>query len=114
MVPLSAAGGQLVNAKSLALGLTHPVRVIFLAVVPVLLYYFYRSLVDFPRWQRALSLAVRTIIVVLLVLALAGLTLLRPTAEQYIVFVVDRSTSVGEESTKVADKFLDEALTNVG
>src|SRR5947207_2619031 len=102
------------NPTSLALELTHPVRLVCLAAVPVLLYYFYRSLVDFPRWQRSVSLAVRTLIVVLLVLALAGLTLLRPTTEQFVVFAVDRSTSVGEESSRAADKFLDEALVNVG
>src|SRR4051794_37057087 len=96
---------------SLALELTHPARLMCLAVIPVLLYYFWRSLVDFPRWQRAVSFTVRTIIVILLVLALAGLTLLRPTTEQFVVFVVDRSTSVGDESTRVADAFLDEALT---
>src|SRR6478672_4670372 len=100
--------------NSLALELTHPVRLICLAVVPVLLYYFYRSLVDFPRWQRSVSLAIRTALVVLLVLALAGLTLLRPTTEQFVVFAVDRSTSVGEESTRAADKFLDEALAAAG
>ena len=54
----------------LALELTHPVRLICLAALPVLLYYYYRSLVDFPRWQRATSLAVRTVIITLLVLAL--------------------------------------------
>src|SRR5689334_18767757 len=100
--------------NSLALEFTHPLRLICLAVIPVLLYYFWRSLVDFPRWQRAVSLAVRTIIIVLLVLALAGLTLLRPTTEQFVVFVVDRSTSVGDESTRVADNFLDDAMAKVG
>ena len=43
-----------------------------------------------------------------------GLTLLRPTTEQFVVFAVDRSTSVGEESTRAADKFLDEALAKAG
>jgi len=102
------------DGNSLALELTHPVRLVCLAAVPVLLYYFYRSLVDFPRWQRTVSLAIRTIIVVLLVLSLAGLTLLRPTTEQFVIFAVDRSTSVGQESTRAADKFLDEALATAG
>src|SRR5262249_25572945 len=107
------ANGRFMNDTSLALELTHPLRLICLAVVPVLLYYFYRSLVDFPRWQRSVSLAIRTLIVILLVLALAGLTLLKPTTEQYVIFAVDRSTSVGEESSKAADKFIDDALTEV-
>src|SRR5262249_2748024 len=114
MGPLSKAVDQLMDTSRLALELTHPVRLVCLAGVPVLLYYFYRSLVDFPRWQRRLSLAVRTVIVTLLVLALAGLTLLRPTSEQFVVFAVDRSISIGEESTQAADRFLDEALTKAG
>src|SRR5436190_21552357 len=96
------------NESGLALELTHPLRLMCLAAIAVLLYYFWRSLVDFPRWQRLTSLAIRSIIVVLLVLALAGLTLLRPTTEQFVVFAVDLSTSVGEESTRAADRFLDE------
>src|SRR5580765_568338 len=102
------------NDSSWALELTHPVRLICLTAAVALLYYFWRSLVDFPRWQRIVSLAIRTIILVLLVLALAGLTLLRPTTEQFVVFAVDRSTSVGEESTRAADKFLEEALAKAG
>src|SRR5207249_6098841 len=102
------------NESGLTLELTHPVRLICLAAVVVLVYYFWRSLVDIPRWQRLVSLAIRTIIIVLLVLALAGLTLLRPTTEQFVVFAVDRSTSVGEESSRAADKFLEEALAKAG
>ena len=102
------------DGNALALEISHPARLVCLAAAPVLLYYFYRSLVDFPRWQRGISLAVRTLIVVLLVLALAGLTLLRPTTEQFVVFAVDRSTSVGEESTRAADTFLDEAKAGAG
>jgi len=96
------------------LELTHPWRLVCLAVLPVLVYYFYRSLVDFPRWQRGLSLAIRAAIVVLLVLALAGLTLLRPTNEQFVIFAVDQSTSIGEESAKTTQRFLDEAIAKRG
>ena len=39
-------------------------------------------------------------IVVLLVLALAGLTLLSPTRDQFVVFAIDRSLSVGDDSRK--------------
>src|SRR5262245_17520747 len=102
------------NESGLALELTHPVRLICLTAALVLLYYFWCSLVDFPRWQRIVSLAIRTIILVLLVLALAGLTLLRPTTEQFVVFAVDRSTSIGEESTQAADKFLEDATAKAG
>ena len=43
------------------------------------------------------SLWLRGLIVVLLVLSLAGLSLIRPTRELFVVFAVDRSESVGEK-----------------
>jgi uncharacterized membrane protein len=92
--------------------LTHPIWLFGLIVVPLLVYCFYYSLADFPRWQRAVSLAVRIVIVILLVLALAGLTLLRPTSQQFVVFLIDESTSVGDDSRKRVDTFLDEAIQN--
>ena len=83
-------------------------------VLPVLLWYFIRSLVDFDRWQRIASLAARAAICGLIVLSLAGLTLLKPTHEQFVVFVIDRSLSVGDDSQHEAEAFLDKALVNVG
>ena len=94
--------------------LTQPWWLAGFLALPVLVYYFYRSLADFPRWQRVVSLVTRAVIVVLLVLSLAGLTLLRPTSEQFVIFAVDQSTSVGEDAIKAAEKYLDEALPKTG
>lgn len=101
------------TGDNFAIELTHPLRLACLAIVPWLVYYFYRSLVDLPRWQRWVSLGVRTVIVMLLVLALAGLTLLRSTNEKFVVFLIDRSLSIGAESSQAADEFLDKALESV-
>ena len=99
---------------------THPGWLAALVAVPWVVWYFRRSLVDFARWQRAISTGVRVAIVLLLVLALAGLTLLRPTARQFVIVAIDQSLSVGGESVVVdvnapkknsaADRFLDELL----
>src|ERR1700677_4641981 len=97
-------------AIQLPLELTRPMWLLGLAALPVLVYYFYRTLVDFARWQRALSLWVRAAIVVLLALALAGLNLLRPTRELFVVFAVDRSASIGEEGNEAIDTFLSKAV----
>ncbi|MDR3639225.1 MAG: VWA domain-containing protein [Isosphaeraceae bacterium] len=94
--------------------LTHAGWLAGLLVVPILVLYFYRGLVDFARWQRVLSLACRTAVVVLLVLALTGLTLLRPTHDQFVVFAVDKSLSVGDDSRKTADRFVEEAVKKAG
>ena len=97
-----------------SLELTHPLRLLGLFGAAVLFYYFYCSLTDFPKWQKRTSLATRTVILLLLVLALAGLTLSRPTSEQFVIFAVDQSLSVGQESQQEARKFLDEATAKAG
>jgi Mg-chelatase subunit ChlD len=94
--------------------LTHPIFLIGLAALPVLVWYFYRSLVDFARWQRVLSLLFRTLIVVLLVLALSGLTILQPTRQQFVVFAVDESLSVGDDAQQQVREYLDRALPAAG
>lgn len=95
--------------NAMSLELTHPLRLLGLLGLVVVVYYFYRSLADFPLWQRRLSLAVRSTIVVLLVLALAGLTLSRPTNRQFIVFAVDQSTSVDKGAQEEAQALLTQA-----
>jgi Ca-activated chloride channel homolog len=96
------------------LELTRPYWLAGLVALPVVAYYFYRSLVDFAGWQKALSLACRAAIVTLLVLALAGLTLLMPTRRKFVVFAVDRSLSVGEDSRKAAEEYVKKAAARAG
>jgi uncharacterized membrane protein len=94
--------------------LTQPLFLLCLLALPVLVWYFYRGLTEFVRWQRVLSLAVRVVVVVLLVLALTGLNLLRPTKEQFVVFAIDQSLSVGDEGKHEVDRFLDKAVAAMG
>ncbi|MEE8450836.1 MAG: VWA domain-containing protein [Thermoguttaceae bacterium] len=96
------------------LELTRPWLLAGLIVLPLLVYYFYRSLVDFSRRQRAVSLLIRSMVVVLLVLALSGLTLLVPTARKFVVFVSDASMSVDEKSQEKAIQFLQQVQQHVG
>jgi Ca-activated chloride channel homolog len=102
------------TALPVQLELTRPLWLLGLAVLPVLVYFFYRTLVDFARWQRMLSLWLRAAIVVLLLLALAGLNLVRPTRELFVVFAIDRSESVGEPGIAAADAFLAKAAPLAG
>ncbi|HEX7448190.1 MAG TPA: FixH family protein [Pirellulales bacterium] len=96
------------------LDLTDPAWLMALVVVPLVAYYFVRTLVDFARWQRIASLIARLAIVLLLVLSLAGLTLVRPTHERYVVFAIDQSLSVGDEAGQEVDAFLQQALPHQG
>ena len=96
------------------LELTRPWWLLGLAVLPGLVYYFYRSLVDLARWQRVLSLLLRGALVFLMILALGGLSLIRPTRELFVVFAVDRSESIGEPGNKAADDYVAKAAAHAG
>jgi uncharacterized membrane protein len=96
------------------LELTQPWFLLGLLALPVLVWYFYRGLTDFARWQRLASLAARTAIVVLLVAALCGLTWLKPAKDLFVVFAVDDSLSVGDQARPEIDKFLERATAAAG
>ncbi len=115
---------------SYSLELTHPSWLITLAfVIPLLAYFFWRSLSDFPKQQLFLSLLIRTAVVTLIALSLAGLALLSSTQQQFVIFAIDQSLSVdsgdtdsqpaaGESRTSPkpsqVDDFLDRALAAEG
>lgn len=90
------------------LELTRPLALIALLAMPALAFYFVRSLSDFPHRQRIVSLVTRSVVALLLILALAGLTWLHTTDEQYVIFLVDDSLSIGDEASQQATKYLDE------
>lgn len=96
------------------LELTRPWMLLGLAVLPVLVWCFRRSLVDFPRTQRLVSLALRSFIVVLLLLSLADLTVLLPTTRQFVVLVEDASLSIGPDSRAAAQQYIEQAKQHAG
>ncbi|MGH7200473.1 MAG: hypothetical protein ACREJB_07700, partial [Planctomycetaceae bacterium] len=96
------------------LELTRPEFLFGLVALPLLAWYFHRSLVDLPRRQRWVSLVVRSLIVLLLVLSLAGLMLLEPTRELFVIFAVDQSLSVSEESRSETTRFIEQAKRQAG
>lgn len=75
---------------------------------PLLLLFHFRSLSDFPRFQRRLSLVTRLLVVLLLVLALAGLVLLRDTRRQMVVIAVDQSASIDAAAAESANAIVAE------
>lgn len=85
---------------------TQPYLIWLLAIIlPWLVWFHFRSLSDFPLWQRWLSLLVRVCVVGLITLAIAGLVWLVPTQRQMIVVAIDRSESIDASAREVADRF---------
>ena len=85
--------------------LTRPWMLWLLALIVPLIWYFYRSLSDFPRWQQRVSLGFRIVILLLLILALAGWTLLKPSDRQFVLLGIDRSLSVDEQAAQTIRDF---------
>ena len=83
---------------------------LLLPAIPLLAWYHLRTLSDFPKNQRNLSLGIRCLVVLLLITAACGPVLLRSTAKQMIVFAVDQSESIDDAARKKADEFLAKAI----
>ncbi len=98
----------------MSLELTHPKFLFGLLLAAVLVWGFRYSLIDFSLVQRRVSLAVRLVLLILIVLALAGLTLLSPTRERMVVFLLDQSRSVDPDASEKARLFLEDAQAVAG
>jgi uncharacterized membrane protein len=67
-----------------------------------------------PRGRRKSALAIRTIVILLVVLALAGLQSVRPNSGVSTVFVLDRSASMQTAQTVATEQFVSKALEGRG
>lgn len=94
--------------------LAYPAWLAALVVVPLLIYYARRSLLRCARWQRAVSLAVRTLLVVVLVLSLSGIRIRSTSPQRFVVFAVDQSLSISGEADAAARAFIDRATEHAG
>ena len=94
--------------------ITHPFRLAALIVLPLLIYYWRRSLLSFAPWQRAASLVIRGLLVSVLVVALCDVRWTTNSRQLSVVFAVDQSLSICEASRTTAETFLNEALKHAG
>lgn len=83
--------------------------VLLLALLPVA-WFFHRSLVDLPPRQRVVSLATRCCVLLLLILAAAGINLIQNDSRQFTVFLLDHSDSLDDSAATAANKFITDSL----
>lgn len=83
---------------------------LLIPALPWLIWYHFRSLSDFPAWQKRVSLVLRIAVVILLAAALAGPVIMRSTDQLMLVFAIDRSESIDEAAREKANQFLTEAI----
>ncbi len=96
------------------LELTHPGFLSLLLVVPLLWLGQRRSLADMTSLQRTMCFAMRTLILLLLIGALAGVRLQLPSRDVAVIFAVDQSASVSPAAQKAAREFVAAALKKQG
>ncbi len=97
-----------------ALEFEHPLRLIWLAIAPVIVYFAVRSRTSAPMWRRAASLTCRLLILTLAVLAFACLARRGPSEQRFVVFATDVSRSVAGGGRQAAEQFIQSALQQQG
>ena len=89
---------------------THPGFLILAAVLPLLWLAMRRSLADMTPAQRIACFAVRCVILLCLVLALAGWRLRLRSQDVAALFLVDQSASISPDALRQARDFISKAL----
>ena len=92
----------------------HPWFLTLLVVVPLLWLGQRGSLADFTAGQRGICFAMRALILMLLVGALAGVRLRLPSRDIAVLFAIDQSASISPAAQKEARDFVAAALRKQG
>ncbi|MDB6154900.1 MAG: von Willebrand factor type domain protein [Chthoniobacteraceae bacterium] len=85
--------------------LTYPLSLWFLLVIPLLFLAMRGSLAELSRTQRAVCLALRAFLLLLLIFALAEVRILRPSNDLAILFAIDQSASLSPQASQQARDF---------
>ena len=86
---------------------THPYYLLLLPLALAwIIWLAWKSDVQISKWRRWLAFSIRTLIVTGLVLALAGLQLLRPTEGMNVFFLLDRSDSIPQAQQDLARTYV--------
>ena len=87
-----------------------PWYLVLLAVLPVLWWYSLGSLALLGRARKLLAIALRSIVVVMIVLALAGIQMVRTSDRLTVIYLVDQSLSIPVGQRQAMIKYVNEAI----
>ncbi|MEX0675986.1 MAG: VWA domain-containing protein [Pirellulales bacterium] len=88
------------------LAFDNPYYLVLLGLVPVVWLMGLKSLAGLAAWRRGLALLVRSLLVVLVVLALAEIQLVRTSRRLAVLYVVDRSASVPADKSATLVEYI--------
>jgi hypothetical protein len=94
--------------------LTHPARLLALMLVPLIVYFAWRTTTMMLAWQRICSTLLRVAIFVLLVLATTQPVFHAQTEQQFVVIVADRSGSAAASFEEPCHSLLTAATAQKG
>ena len=92
--------------------ISRPWMLVLLFALPMLWLGMRRSIAGWSAAQRRVCSVVRVLMLTLIVLALAGLRMLRPSWETSVLFVVDGSASISPEAAAAAREFVAKSLAS--
>lgn len=84
------------GARDLRLGFEQPWWLLLLALIPLLWVFSYHSLAGLGRTRRTVSLLLRSLLILILVAALAEVQLLRVSERLTVIYLLDQSASIPE------------------
>ncbi len=89
---------------------THPVYLWMLLLLLPVICTHYRSLVDYSRFQKNIILMTRMIIVFFVVIAIAGLTIERPSTKKETIFLMDESRSIDDSAKQFGYDYIQRVM----
>ena len=84
-----------------------------LILIPYIFYLSRKSLADLSSWRRWSAFGLRSIMILLLVLALSGFKLVWPVDRLCVIFALDASNSIPESESMRASGLIREAMEQI-
>ena len=85
------------------LAFDHPYYLVLIGLVPLVWLIGRSSLAGLAAWRRWTAIALRSLLIVLVVLALAEVQIVRTSHRMAVIYVVDRSASVPAEKSAMLE-----------
>jgi Ca-activated chloride channel homolog len=96
------------------LDFTNPATLLLLGLIPLAFYLGRDSLANLSSIRRGISLTVRVVLILLIVLALAGLRFRTTSRDLALIFLVDVSASVAQDNRQEVLDFINNESANAG
>jgi Ca-activated chloride channel homolog len=93
---------------------TNPLALVLLALIPAALYFARHSLANLSRLRGNVSLGLRVLILLLIVMSLAGLRVRTASRDLALVFLVDVSASVAQDTRGPIIDFINSEIDRAG